>query len=374
MIAVTYTVGGTGTGSVSINIGSGLATGNRTVVISIPAPTITPTGTTITTTPQTDSSYTFTITNSAAASETYQITPICTGAGLDPGCWVSATSAALAASGTTNVTLYYSTLAAGATGTIGIALADDGYNFSNAVTVNAGYGAGAPRIDALPYVADNQELTRCAMSCYTATYAQGTVPYYSIDLPRNVVLAYNESRVAPRPFVHVNVSPDPGTAGTPLRYELQVKVAGAFVTFVNGETLLKFTSPAGNPVVRIGGQFDASALATYAHGTVYAMEIWVTSVYSGSSFTAKYKTQYLSVNEAANGVARGWTVAGVQRAFGQADGSVLVLEGNGNAVYFKKIGTLLRAPKGEFSTLTGTGPWTRTMSTAPSSPLAPPAI
>ena len=160
--------------------------------------------------------------------------------------------------------------------------------------------------------------------------------------------------------MHVNVSPDPGTAGTPLRYELQVKVAGAFVTFVNGETLLKFTSPAGNPVVRIGGQFDASTLATYAHGTVYAMEIWVTSVYSGSSFTAKYKTQYLSVNEAANGLARGWTVAGVQRAFGQADGSVLVLEGNGNAVYFKKIGTLLRAPKGEFSTLTGTGPWTRT--------------
>ncbi len=119
MVAVTYTVSGTGTGSVSINIGSGLATGDRTVVISIPAPTITPTGTTITTTPQTDSSYTFTITNSATASETYQITPICTGAGLDPGCWVSATSAALASSGTTNVTLYYSTLAAGSTGTLG---------------------------------------------------------------------------------------------------------------------------------------------------------------------------------------------------------------------------------------------------------------
>ena len=176
MIAVTYTVGGTGTGSVSIDIGSGLATGNRTVIISIPAPTITPTGTTITTTPQTDSSYTFTITNSAAASETYQITPICTGAGLDPGCWVSATSAALAASGTTNVTLYYSTLAAGATGTIGIALADDGYNFSNAVTVNAGYGAGAPRIDALPYVADNQDLTRCAMSCYHRDLCPGNRP------------------------------------------------------------------------------------------------------------------------------------------------------------------------------------------------------
>ncbi len=362
MVSVSYTVSGTGTGSVTINIGAGLATGNRIVIISIPNPTITPTGTTITTTPYTDSSYTFTVTNSAGASETYQITPTCTGTALDPGCSVSQTSVTLAASASTNVTLYYRTLAAGSSGTIGLALVDDGYNFSNAVTVNAGFGAGAPRINPLPFVADLQDLTRCATSCFTASFAQGSVPYISLDLPRNVVLAYNESRVIPRPFVHVDVSPDPGTAGTPLRYELQLKfgVGATAVTFVNGETVLKFSSPAGNPVVRIGGQFDASNIVTYAHGSVYPLEIWVTAVYSGSSFTAKYKTQYLSVNEVNNGVARGWTVAGVQRAFGQTDGSVLILEGNGNAVYFKKIGTVLKAPPGEFSTLTGTGPWTRT--------------
>ena len=32
---------------------------------------------------------------------------------------------------------------------------------------------------------------RCAQSCFVATYAQSTVPYVSLDVPRSVTLAYN---------------------------------------------------------------------------------------------------------------------------------------------------------------------------------------
>ncbi|HWG52762.1 MAG TPA: hypothetical protein VN677_05630, partial [Gemmatimonadaceae bacterium] len=38
---------------------------------------------------------------------------------------------------------------------------------------------------------DNQNMALCAAACFAATYHQGTVPYFSMDTPRSVTLAYH---------------------------------------------------------------------------------------------------------------------------------------------------------------------------------------
>jgi hypothetical protein len=62
----------------------------------------------------------------------------------------------------------------------GIPGTDDGY-----YVVPVVLDPGAPRISTLPYLADNQDLSRCAAGCFAATHAQSPVPYYSLHQPRS---------------------------------------------------------------------------------------------------------------------------------------------------------------------------------------------
>ena len=93
-----------------------------------------------------------------------------------------------------------------------------------------------------------------------------------------------------------------------------MKISGALVTFTNGEQTLRFTYP-GTQAHRLGGQFDASS---YAQGAVLPMEILVSSQISSTLYAYRWLTQFLSVNETSSPIARGWTVAGVQRLYVQA--------------------------------------------------------
>lgn len=216
--------------------------------------------------------------------------------------------------------------------------------------------SGPPVVDVSPYNFDKQDYSRCAHACFAATYAQSTVPYFSLDAPRSVTLAYNGDRVYPRVFVHVNVRPDPYYAGTPTQYNLQVKVNGALVTFVNGEQTLHFAYPGDTGRVRLGGEFNDSAQTTI----VYPMDIIVTAVYGSSSFTRDVSTNLAVVNEANSPIARGWTLPGIQKLYLQADGSALITEGDGSAVYFKKQSSIFVTPAGEFSSLIAVGStWVR---------------
>jgi len=208
--------------------------------------------------------------------------------------------------------------------------------------------------DVVPLNHDNQAIGRCAAGCFAATYAQSTVSYVSLDVPRNVTLAYHGDRVWPKPFIHLNVLKPSGS--TPQTIWLQVKKGGVFQTFVNGETLLKFTAAASG-WQRIGGQLRDSTWAT----GMQDVEIVVTWDYGGGSTTQQvWATKLLVVNEKSSPIARGWTLAGVQRAYPQADGSLLFTEGDGSAAFFRKSGSTFVTPAGEFSTLAvnGTG-WKR---------------
>lgn len=260
------------------------------------------------------------------------------------------------------VTATYST---GGEGLAQLSMSAEGGGSSSDVgqwTVQVGDPAppsGGPRVSLAPYNPDLQTYARCAYGCFAVRYKQSTTPYFSLDVPRGVTLAYNGDRVDSTAFVHVDVVPDTAYGQTPLEYRLKIKVNGAFVRFVNGEDTLRFAY-GGLAARRLGGQFW---VPTYVTGA-YPMDVLVTAVYSGAAITTLRTSRLVIENERSSPVARGWTLAGIQRLYVQANGAALITEGDGSWVYFRKPTSVFLAPPGEFSQLVSGTPgggsgWTR---------------
>jgi len=302
-------------------------------------------------------SATFTVKNTGSEPDVYEL--FCNGTAGVTCTGTDSLSVSLGSGAQTVVTAFYAVGAPGTghltlTAVPGFGETSDGGAYNVPIMVPA----GAPIVDATPYNFNKQDYGRCAAACFAATYAQGTAPYFSLDAPRSVTLAYNGDRLNPKPFVHVDVTPDL-SQGTPTEYRLQVKVNGVFVTFLNGETTLRFAY-ATSAKVRLGGQFDGS---TYSTGA-YPMEIVVASLVGSNLYFRTVTTKLVVVNTVTSPVAKGWTVAGVQRLYTAGDGSIVITEGDGSAVYFANAGGTFTAPAGEFSQLItgipgGGSGWTR---------------
>jgi RHS repeat-associated protein len=248
-----------------------------------------------------------------------------------------------------DVTVTFSTGNEGS-GSLTLSASNVGASDQGFVTVPVVVPSGAPRMSVLPYLDAKQDLGRCAASCFAATYAQSTVPYFSLGAPRNVTLVYHGDRLKPRPIVAVDVWPDTTFGSWPSEYQLQVKIDGSLVTFLNGEQTLHFVGSSGSNRYRLAGQFDASS---YSNGTVHPMEILVSAVVGGSSYTNRWLTQFLAVDATRSPIAKGWTVAGVQQLFAGLNGGKLITEGDGSATYFKynSVTASYDTPTGDFSTL-----------------------
>ena len=301
----------------------------------------------------------FTIENTGIYTATFTIT--CGGASGVACTALSQTSVTVNPGAIAHVTATYST---GNQGTGELYLKAVGPNATDLgyVWVPINPPAGAPRFLPLPYLEADQDLSRCAVSCFAASYAQSTVPYIALDAPRNVTLVYQGDRLKPRPFVAVDVWPDTTYGSWPSEYQLQVKINGSLVFFLNGEQTLHFAGSSGSTHYRLAGQFDATS---YGNGLVYSMEILVTTVIGGSSFTNRWLTQFLAVDATKSPIAKGWTVAGVQRLYAGLGSAKLITEGNGSATYFTydtaSVGPVgFHAPLGDFSSLTAVGStWVR---------------
>jgi YD repeat-containing protein len=296
---------------------------------------------------------TFLVINTGTCPDTFNFTSSVTGP--ISGVTLSKQSWPLAPGAGTTVTATYNV---GASGTGVLTVTATGASTNNGSYTVTVVPAGAPVVDATPYNYGKQDYALCAVGCFATVYTQSTVPYFSFDTPRDVTLVYNSDRVNPRPFVHVNVTPDISYGQTPTEYRLQVKVSGVTKTLVNGDTLLRFTYP-GSPKVRLGGQFDA---ASYATG-VYDMDILVTALYQAGPITNDVVTKLVVVNETNAAVAGGWTLGGIQKLYSYVDGA-LVTEGDGGSVYFANVLGAFVSPAGEFSklipsTLSGTNGWAR---------------
>jgi YD repeat-containing protein len=221
---------------------------------------------------------------------------------------------------------------------------------------------GAPIVNFTYWLDSLQPLDRCAASCFAAVYSQSTVPYFTLDAARGVTLVYHGDRMGANTFVLLDVQPDVAFGTNPSEYKLGIKFGSIQYPFVNGDTILRFLYPTSNGTQphRLGGQFKTDSISNFGHGVVFPMEIQVTSRISGTDYTYRHATRYLSVNEVVSPIARGWTVAGVQRAWIQSDGSLMITDGTGSVVYFGKSGSTWVTPTGEFSKITSvTGGYVR---------------
>lgn len=201
---------------------------------------------------------------------------------------------------------------------------------------------------------DNQDLSRCAASCFAVTEAIASVPYFSLGQPHAVRLVYNSDRAAPRPFVFLDVAA-PSGANAPDTLTLQLQdSAGAFYPFVNGDTTLRFLANPAGQTVRLPAQIDARTKAT----GYYRVNAIVTAVYPTHRETQTLPLHLLIENEASSPFGKGWMVAGLERLYLEPDSSAVLTAGDGSALYFGHVaGTCYTSPPGDFSCLrvTGTG-------------------
>ena len=367
-VTVSYSVKAAGTGVITLNAtwGGGYtwASLNVTVLPQYQV-AVTPKGATTPVRPATTGGYPaiFTIQNTGYYSDTYTVTCFATGSVTCTR--LSTSTVSLASQVSATDTAYYTVTTQG-TGTITLTAASSHASDNGSYTVPVGPPPGAPVVDATPYNYATQDYRLCAFNCFAAVYTQSTAPYISLDAPRNVTLVYNGDRIHPTPFVFVNVSPDSTFGGTPNQYQLQIKVNGTLVTFLNGEQTLHFAYIASSPV-RLGAQFDASSFGTGA----YQMDVLVSTYFASTNtlLTNDVKSLLVVVNQAASSVARGWTIGGVQHLYLQGDGSALITEGNGGATYFANSSGVpqcpvsFATPAGDFSQLVPTAGcnsgWTR---------------
>ncbi len=211
---------------------------------------------------------------------------------------------------------------------------------------NLGAQARQPNVDLSMNNSDFRSPALCELSCYAATYSFSTVPYYSLDQPRNVTLVYNGDQANPRPFIYADVHGASSVAVT--RYTMRATVNGNAVTFLNGETLLTFTGSQPSTPVRLGGQFDARTVATDIYPLVVTVEATYADAVIGETISSGH---IMIVNEAGSQIANGWTVAGHQRLKQTVSPGYMITNGDASATRFSALGVVAA----DFTTLTYDG-------------------
>lgn len=202
---------------------------------------------------------------------------------------------------------------------------------------------------------DNLSVEGCAANCFAATQAISTVPYFSLGQARSVSLLYTGDQVASRPVVAADISLASGAPGSLQEYWLEAKdSAGTAITFINGDTKLRFSAPAtGTTKVRLAGQFDAEALG-YSSG-VYPITLVVTAKWASSTDAMTIPTKFMVVSERKSPVARGWVIGGLSRIRALGN-DVFISEGSGSGKFFVGCGYgCFVSPFGDYTRLLSNG-------------------
>ena len=300
-----------------------------------------------------DTSFVFTITNYQSSSGTYNLTTTCSGSGVSSCVNKKGTSVTIGGSSSVQDTVTFTTgSTVGSTGTVQV----KAVYASNSAGVDSGYvnvTAQWPPLFGVTTTYTNQEdqdMGRCAQSCFAAVTSMSTVPYYSRDASRNVTLIYNGDRLARRPIVMANVDFVSSLPYTVKDLELRVQVNGAWVQFTNGQDTLHFNPSAlvSNPYTpyRIGGQFSDTAYGAagqYPLGS-YPMKIVVTAVFTDNQGTYAGTEQVVDsthclvvANPSKQGVTgypKGWLPADFSNLYWPSEGYstyMAIVEGDGSA-------------------------------------------
>lgn len=187
-----------------------------------------------------------------------------------------------------------------------------------------------------------------------------TPEYVSRDQPRSVSLVYFGGQAQPRGTVEVDVADH--SAQAPRAFSIRVlHPSGNAVT-------PEIFYGAGSGTTRLVATWDASGYGTSAlvH-TVLVRSYWSDGTYQETSTPVRV----VVVDERNSAFGAGWSLAGAQRLHVQADGSVVLTEGNGRASVFLPQPCVttsftrcpFTSPDGDFTTLNrypASGNYTRT--------------
>jgi hypothetical protein len=190
---------------------------------------------TITATPGTSGqTTTLVFTNPSTVSVTYNFA--CIPTAPVTSCSVSPTSVTLSGHGERGIQVTYATSSTHGEGSIDV-YEEASVSFTQDLITVVNGSAGDFAIDTTTLNATDQLLSLCANACFEGATAYSTVPFFTMNTPRDLTLVYTEARAHPRPVVYADVTP---TSGTPSQYKFSATLNGNTITWLNGDTQLYF--------------------------------------------------------------------------------------------------------------------------------------
>jgi RHS repeat-associated protein len=306
--------------------------------------------------------YTFTVQNTGATSMGVDLKTICP-APLSSCETPNPSTIALAAGALVSVAIAYRAGAAGTTGVLKLVATRSAFGTptdtgSVSVSATAAPSAGYLAVDTTIHNYSNHGVELCEAQCFTPRFELSTVPFIAGDRPQSITVAYNADAVATRPILSVDAALGAG-APTLQEYWLEARDStGSAITFVNGDTKLRFAPPSTQTAkVRLSGQFNAAAYPT----GVYPVTVVVTAKYAAGRDSSVIPTRFLVINARkdygpaslpnrnAAALARGWYITSYSRLY-KLGADALVVDGNNSATFFLGCGTSCwAAPAGDFT-------------------------
>ena len=191
------------------------------------------------------------------------------------------------------------------------------------------------------------------------------VTYQSLGVARGLSLHYDSARANPAPIVHFGYSNVVANSNQRLMARLEIATAGGATIQVPGSSGGQFNLPGGEHFwsLPIGGSVDAALQADFtglASGVYgYGLTSGIVQLGNGnlSGSTSKQAGTILQVNGIGGIFGNGWGLASLLQIVEAADGSALLIDGDGGELLFgppATAGMPYVAPPGDFSALTKT--------------------
>jgi RHS repeat-associated protein len=296
----------------------------------------------------------FTVQNTGLCQDTYMFTPAATGPVY--GISLSPTGATLRPGFSTTVTVTYSVGATGSGFVEVTATGDFGTNNTGYYPVSV--TSNGPVVSLAPNNGDYRDVSKCVENCFDAVASYATPPYFSANMPHSVQLVYRSAQAHAMGFVQVDATDTSSVSPAKMSLQLQ-RLDGTSVRFTNDSTEMFYqwaAHAADGNVNRLAAQFDADTVSTGA----YTYKVAVRSYRSDGSFRENDALiRVLVLNEKTSVFGAGWSIAGFQHGYLQADSSIVIREGNGSIAYFTPGTTSCNggictkpysSPKGDFTT------------------------
>ncbi|MCI0536413.1 MAG: hypothetical protein L0Z50_14430 [Verrucomicrobiales bacterium] len=157
-----------------------------------------------------------------------------------------------------------------------------------------------------------------------------TPPYFSLGQARGWRFVYETRRASPQPVIPLDLT-IPVRAAVPHTLSYQLNVGGVD----QGNEVFVDTSGLDenrDEPLRVATTFDASALPTGS----YPYAIRFMSNYRSSRVGSTFRGRVSIVNQQASPFGAGWSLEGLQRLHLNMDGTVLLSDGDGDAIFFDR--------------------------------------